>query len=64
MPLAHLHEMEILQQVIDIFGNNSMKMMKDRKGMLCLYSPDPIMTQKFNLCYGGVEDVTESSGCT
>lgn len=41
-----------------------MKMMKDRKGMLCFYSPDPIMMQKFNLCYGGVEDVTESSGCT
>lgn len=56
--------MEIWQQVIDIFGDNSMKMMKDKKEMLCFYFPDPIMMQKFNLCYGGIEDVTESSGST
>lgn len=65
IPQAHLYELEIWQQAMDISGCNSIKIMKDRKEMLWFYSPDPVVTQNvLTFAVGGVEDMTGSLGCT
>lgn len=47
---------------MDIFGCNSIKIIKDKKRKPWLDSSVPIMTEKFNLCSSGIEDTAKVQG--